>query len=83
MPGLPLSLRERDETSVSLIEDRSMSWAAIGRRVERDPTTIAREVALVAVATVTGRRSLTVTHTAAGLARVSVNSRSRACYATG
>jgi transposase, IS30 family len=45
MPGLPLSLLERDEISVALIEDRTMSWAAIGRRVNRDPTTIAREVA--------------------------------------
>ena len=44
MPGLPLSLPERDEISVSLIENRSMPWAEIGRRVRRDPTTIAREV---------------------------------------
>ena len=45
MPGLPLTLFERDEISVALIEDRTMSWAVIGRRVGRHPTTIAREVA--------------------------------------
>lgn len=44
MPGAPLSLPEREEISVALIEDREMSWAQIARRVGRHPTTIAREV---------------------------------------
>ena len=44
MPGLPLSLLEREEISVALTEDGSMSWAVIGRRVGRHPTTILREV---------------------------------------
>jgi IS30 family transposase len=44
MPGLPLSLCEREEISAALILDRSVSWAELGRRVRRHPTTIAREV---------------------------------------
>lgn len=44
MPGAPLSLPEREEIGVALIEDREMSWAQIARRVGRHPTTIAREV---------------------------------------
>lgn len=44
MPGTPLSSRDRDEISVALIENRDVSWADIGRRVERHPTTIMREV---------------------------------------
>ena len=44
MPGTPLSLPEREEIAVSLIEDRSTSWAEIARRVRRHPTTIMREV---------------------------------------
>ena len=44
MPGAPLSLPEREEISVALIEDRDASWASIGRRVGRAPTTISREV---------------------------------------
>lgn len=44
MPGAPLSLPEREEISVALIEDRDASWASIAVRVDRDPTTIAREV---------------------------------------
>lgn len=44
MPGLPLSLLEREEISAALIVDRSVSWAAIARLVHRHPTTIAREV---------------------------------------
>lgn len=44
MPGAPLSLPEREEISVALIEDRAVSWAQIGRRINRDPTTAAREV---------------------------------------
>ena len=42
---MPLSLPERDEIAVALIEDRDLSWAEIGRRVGRHRTTIAREVA--------------------------------------
>ena len=45
MPGLPLSLYEREEISAGLIVDREVSWAALGRRLGRHPTTIAREVA--------------------------------------
>ena len=45
MPGLPLSLYEREEIAVALMEDRGVAWAVIGRRVGRHPTTIAREVA--------------------------------------
>ena len=44
MPGAPLSLPEREEIAVALIEDRSTSWAEIGRRTRRHPTTIMREV---------------------------------------
>ena len=44
MPGTPLSLPEREEIAVALIEDRSTSWAEIARRVRRHPTTIMREV---------------------------------------
>ena len=44
MPGAPLSLLEREEISLALIEDRSATWAEIARRVDRHPTTVAREV---------------------------------------
>lgn len=44
MPGSPLSLPEREEISVALIENRAVSWAAIARRVGRHPTTVSREV---------------------------------------
>jgi IS30 family transposase len=44
MPGAPLSLREREEISVALIEDRSASWAVIARRIGRHRTTVMREV---------------------------------------
>ena len=44
MPGAPLSLVERDEISLALIEDRTTTWAEIARRVDRHPTTVAREV---------------------------------------
>jgi IS30 family transposase len=44
MPGAPLSLPEREEISVALIEDRKASWASIGRRIGRPPTTVMREV---------------------------------------
>jgi transposase, IS30 family len=44
MPGAPLSLPEREEISVALIEDRAVPWAVIAQRVDRHPTTIAREV---------------------------------------
>jgi len=42
MPGAPLSLPEREEISVALIEDPAVAWAVIARRVGRHPTTIAR-----------------------------------------
>jgi transposase, IS30 family len=45
MPGAPLSLPEREEIGVALIEDRSMSWAVIARRIGRHRTTVMREVA--------------------------------------
>jgi IS30 family transposase len=44
MPGLPLSLLEREEIGVALIADRSVSWAEIGRKTGRHATTISREV---------------------------------------
>lgn len=44
MPGAPLSLPEREEISLALIQDRTASWASIARRVGRHPTSIAREV---------------------------------------
>lgn len=44
MPGAPLSLPEREEISVALIEDRAVAWAEIARRIDRHPTTVAREV---------------------------------------
>jgi len=45
MPGEPLTLLEREEIAVALIEDRGVSWAEIGQRIGRHPTTIGREVA--------------------------------------
>jgi IS30 family transposase len=39
-----LSSRDRDEISFALIESRDVSWAKIGRRIDRHPTTIMREV---------------------------------------
>jgi len=44
MPGEPLTLLEREEIAFALFEDREASWAEIGRRVCRHPTTVAREV---------------------------------------
>ena len=44
MPGAPLSLPEREEISVALIENREMPWAVIAGRVHRHPTTVSREV---------------------------------------
>ncbi len=57
MPGAPLSLHEREEISLALIEDRAMPWAELGRRVGRHPTTILREV------TANGGRALWVPRT--------------------
>ena len=45
MPGAPLSLPEREEISRALISEPDVSWAEIARALERDPTTISREVA--------------------------------------
>jgi hypothetical protein len=44
MPGAPLSLPEREEIIVALIEELVVPWAEFGRRVGRHSTTIAREV---------------------------------------
>ena len=44
MPGAPLSLPEREEISVALIENPTVPWAHIARLVDRHPTTIARDV---------------------------------------
>ena len=44
MPGAPMSLPEREEIGATLIVDRKISWAALGRRVGRHPATVAREV---------------------------------------
>lgn len=44
MPGTPLSLPEREEIAVALIEDRTTPWALIARRIGRHPTTVMREV---------------------------------------
>jgi len=39
-----VSLLEREEIAVTLIEDRSTTWAAIARRIGPHPSTIMREV---------------------------------------
>jgi len=44
MPVTPLSLLEREEIAVALIEDRCTSWAEIAHRIGRHPTTVMREV---------------------------------------
>ena len=44
MPGAPLSLPEREEIFLALTEDREISWASIAQRIDRHPTTVAREV---------------------------------------
>lgn len=44
MPGAPLSLPERDEIAVALIENPDVAWSVIARRTGRHRTTIAREV---------------------------------------
>ena len=44
MPGAPLSLPEREEIGIALIEDGSVPWVVIGRRIGRHPTTVMREV---------------------------------------
>ncbi len=44
MPGVPLSLPEREEISRVLTLDPLTSWAHLGRELDRHPTTIAREV---------------------------------------
>jgi len=44
MPGIPLSLPEREEIAVALIENRSTPWTEIATRIRRHPTTIMREV---------------------------------------
>ncbi len=44
MPGAPLSLLDREEISVALIESCLTPWAAIARRIGRAASTISREV---------------------------------------
>jgi IS30 family transposase len=44
MPGAPLSLPEREEIALALIEELAVPWAELGRRVGRHSTTVAREV---------------------------------------
>ena len=44
MPGASLELHEREEIFRALVEDLQAGWAAIGRRVGRHPTTVAREI---------------------------------------
>jgi transposase, IS30 family len=44
MPGVALSLLEREEIGGALIADRGVSWAMIARRIARSPTTVMREV---------------------------------------
>lgn len=44
MPGVALSLADREEISVALIGDREMSWAEIARRAGRHPSTIGRVI---------------------------------------
>ena len=45
MPGRPLSLPEREEIKVALIENPQVPWARIAERVGRHRTTISRDVA--------------------------------------
>lgn len=44
VPAAPLSLLEREEIALALLEDRNVPWAEVGRRIARHPTTVAREV---------------------------------------
>jgi hypothetical protein len=37
MPGTPLSLPEREEIGIVLIEDHTTSWAVIARRIDPEP----------------------------------------------
>lgn len=45
MPGVALSLEEREEIRVCLAEDVAVCWSQIGRRLGRHRSTIEREVA--------------------------------------
>jgi len=44
MPGAPLSLPEREEISLALTMNPTVSWAHLARRLGRHPTTISRDV---------------------------------------
>jgi len=44
MPGAPLTLFEREEIGLALLENRAVAWAVIARRIHRHPTTISREI---------------------------------------
>jgi len=39
MPGAPLTLFEREEIGLALLDDRAVAWAVIARRIRRHPTT--------------------------------------------
>ena len=44
MPGLPLTLLDREEIGLMLVSRPDVSWAELGRQVDRHATTVAREV---------------------------------------
>ncbi len=44
MPGAPLTLFEREEIGLALLDDRAVAWAVIARRIRRHPTTVSREI---------------------------------------
>jgi hypothetical protein len=66
MPGTPLSLLERQEIAVAVIENRSMWWAEITERVRRHPTTIMGEVEANGDEAVTVQRSPNAVPAASG-----------------
>lgn len=44
MPGAPLTLFEREEIGLALLDDCTVAWAVIARRIHRHPTTVSREI---------------------------------------
>jgi transposase, IS30 family len=44
VPGLPLSVYEREQIFVMLVADRQVSWVVVGAHLGRSPSTIQREV---------------------------------------
>lgn len=83
MPGAPLSLPEREEISVALIEDREMPWAVIAARVGRHPTTIAREVTAAGGRVRYRRRSRKGGRNGPGVGLVAAVSKLAVSYGTG